>query len=314
MTSLNDTVSPRSAPLKGRLEVFTLKDIARGDAVVSGWCKSRTKPGPLPEPVVIHPFMAAAILTHRNPDNRNVKWSRVKELASDMNQGLFVHNGETIIFSKEGLLNDGQNRLWACVESGVPITSVVCVGYPRNTRATLDTGSARTLADFLSMTGFKDTKELGLAVRLILMYEKDRNVSRATSARPTNAALVSFAQERPDAVLALQRASVIAVEGAKARDGKPVISRGMLGWLFHTLTRIAPEEDVEEFILRLLDGANLDPKSPIMVARDRILTERKFWSDGKAVYLVKAWNAYRLNKPLPRGIDITDNIVPVVAG
>jgi hypothetical protein len=89
------------------------------------WIK---KPPETSRVVTITPKAAATILgigtdtPGLNSHNRGRKPGKIKEYAEDMTKGTWHLTGDTIKFTKSGLLGDGQNRLYACVQGaqGVP--------------------------------------------------------------------------------------------------------------------------------------------------------------------------------------------------
>ena len=138
----------------------------------------------------ITPGMALAIL-ERNPDNRNISPMKAEHYARDMASGNWVENGETIIISKDGLLNDGQHRLQAVIDSNSVVPFLFVFGVPRETRTTIDQGRARTAGDFLAMDGVHYAKNASTAAKFIIAYERaqGKNISQ----RPfiTNAEIVA---------------------------------------------------------------------------------------------------------------------------
>ena len=113
----------------------------------------------------ITPAMAAEML-QRNTNNRPIKPPRIKLLTQEMTAGRFVETGDSIKFSSTGKLLDGQHRLLACIQSGVPFRTVVACGLQDEVFRVLDTGTPRTSADGLSVAGFVDTKRLAAAAKL----------------------------------------------------------------------------------------------------------------------------------------------------
>lgn len=96
----------------------------------------------------ITPRMAKAILDTYNTDNRGLKRHKIRPLVGELRSGGWLVTGETIKFSDRRLL-DGQNRLTACFESGVPIRTHVVFGIPDEAFAIIDTGAPRTGPDVL---------------------------------------------------------------------------------------------------------------------------------------------------------------------
>ena len=76
------------------------------------------------EIVTLTPALAAEWL-NSNTCNRPLSTLRASRYARDMKAGDWRFNGETISFTADGRLVDGQHRLTAVVESGVTIQQVV---------------------------------------------------------------------------------------------------------------------------------------------------------------------------------------------
>ena len=71
--------------------------------------------------IKVTPELAKDLLEFNNRNYRTLSKPAAKKYASDMRAGLWQKNGESIIFSKFGLLNDGQHRLEGIVLGGVPV-------------------------------------------------------------------------------------------------------------------------------------------------------------------------------------------------
>lgn len=100
----------------------------------------------------ITPKIAVELL-NRNPHNRNLRQGRVKELAEEIKNGTFALNGETVIIDWNGDICNGQHRLHGVVLANRSIETVVVRGVDPDTKSTIDTGSPRSLADVLTMSG-----------------------------------------------------------------------------------------------------------------------------------------------------------------
>ena len=100
----------------------------------------------------ITPIEAEIIVTKRNNHNRKLVSGTAASYKSQMLQGKWNFNGESIIFDKNGNLNDGQHRLYACWRANIPLNCVVSVGFPTDTFKTIDSGKTRSFKDVLSAT------------------------------------------------------------------------------------------------------------------------------------------------------------------
>lgn len=114
----------------------------------------------------------AELLLAVNPDNRNLSDIYTAMLAEVIERGDFVLNGETIVISEDGLLNDGQNRCSAVVASGRAIWTVFVFGIKREARFTQDQGRKRALGDMLKMKGVLNHNYAAHATKVLYAYDR----------------------------------------------------------------------------------------------------------------------------------------------
>jgi hypothetical protein len=76
---------------------------------------------------VINPEEAEAYLKN-NAMHRKIKQKKVDEYIKEMVDGKWRLNGKALTFDANGRLLNGQHRLSAVVQSGVPLTTVVIRG------------------------------------------------------------------------------------------------------------------------------------------------------------------------------------------
>jgi hypothetical protein len=126
--------------------------------------------GVFTETVTVTPELARLLLAS-NPANRAVYKAKVEEYAAAILRGDWDLNGEPIIVSDTGELNDGQHRLNAVVLSGVSIRSIFVFGVSRASRNTVDLGAKRTAGDILGMSGVPDSTHVAVMVKFIINYE-----------------------------------------------------------------------------------------------------------------------------------------------
>ncbi len=133
------------------------------------------------ELVYVTPKIAKEYLK-RNLINRKQSNRTVKFLVDQMKKGLFLENGESIVFDENGNLNDGQHRLQAIIESGKSYYLVVVTGVKPKTMATYDTGKNRSAADVLSLNGYNSSTRLATFIRLIDKYVNQKRKSANSGA------------------------------------------------------------------------------------------------------------------------------------
>jgi predicted Fe-Mo cluster-binding NifX family protein len=89
----------------------------------------------------------------RNTNNyRRVRMSDVNQYSCDMKAGRWEFNGESIKFSKSGVLLDGQHRLMAIEKAGIPIKTMVTRDVDDYVTI-YDSGSTRTPSQILAANG-----------------------------------------------------------------------------------------------------------------------------------------------------------------
>lgn len=101
---------------------------------------------------LVTPEIADGWLSTAAP-NRAVRQRVVAGMSSDMQPGRFIRNGAPIRFDSFGRLIDGQHRLLAIVDSGIPQVMLVVRGLSPESMATIDTGLSRSVNDILRLSG-----------------------------------------------------------------------------------------------------------------------------------------------------------------
>lgn len=236
---------------------------------------------PVSFPVELTPELAAALL-ERNENNRNFTESRVQNLVTDILSGRWQFNGEPLIVSRDGLLNDGQHRCRAVVESGRSIRTMISFGFDRESRMTLDQGAVRTAGNYLSMEGLPSGNHMAAVAGLIWMYLEHGRIGSSGNERPTKSQILHIAQSYGD------------IHDSLLAAGKTngVMSKSMLAFCHWVFSRKSHPNVVKYFIDKLIDGTELPPKSPILYARNRLGKDR-LTSNEKLHLVFRAWNAYR---------------------
>ena len=133
----------------------------------------------------ITPDIAREYLTKNTNNYRPVIRSVVGKYAADIKSGLFEENGNAIVFSKTGVLLDGQHRLYAIVEADKPVTMVV-VRDVEETCQTFDYQSKRTDVQILRASGIdgyaRSPQAISAAAMLIsgCIYAGDRRAKETS--------------------------------------------------------------------------------------------------------------------------------------
>jgi hypothetical protein len=265
----------------------------KGEATI-GWFQQALHKGTkevFTEVKTITPQMAEVMLTN-NVDNRGIKPAKLEQITADMRNGRWSFNGEPIIFADTGELNDGQHRLTAVKQSGVPTQMLIVFGVKRETRTTVDQGVNRNPGDYLNMLGVANAYQVASIARQLIAYEK---AERKSAGRPNLVTAAEVMERIEHDNMAL---------GTAARYGNTSVSK-VKGMSNGTMIGIAyylfvgkNANDGLAFMHQLVTGEELKLHDPAMTARNRLMQlDRK----SRAVQLeimIRAWNAYRERREL----------------
>ena len=128
--------------------------------------------GSFSEPADITPDIARRLL-EENDSNRPVKQRLVDRIEHDIRSDQWALNGEAIIISDDGRLNDGQHRLLAIVAAGRTVRSFVTFGVPRDSRLTVDLGDQRTTTNLLSILSISNPGPAAIVAKNVFAFERD---------------------------------------------------------------------------------------------------------------------------------------------
>jgi hypothetical protein len=243
------------------------------------------------ETVKITPRLAEEWLG-RNSHNRALRNHVVEQLAGAMTRGEWRMNGDSIRFAWDGPLLDGQHRLWAVVESGVTIESLVITGLPNDAQDTMDQGIKRTLGDVLRMRGAVDYT--AIAAVTTLYWRRITGQVRNPSARPTVAQACVVFEANPELWEATK-------QGRKLTQHFRV-PPSVASCCWYEFSNIDAEA-TDVFFEKVGSGIALANGDPILALR-RFLEKMTVGAQQHASPLlthalfIKAWNAWREGRQL----------------
>jgi hypothetical protein len=278
----------RILPAKTPDELFALTNIddaRRGKAWLAdriAYAK-RLPPGDLhSEVVTITPAMAEIILANHNIGNRPLKTARFK-YAKSMEDGLWKLTSQGISFSRDGILNNGQNRLSAIIIAARPVKMMVSFGEDRSVFDILDTGDKRTGADTFAIKGKENCAALAAAVRVLWNIERGSPLGNASIG---NDVLLDVLAKHPDIERHCTAGSTI---GKKLRA-----STGGLTAAFYLIgKRSSHARRLPEFTGRLLSGVGVKPRDAVITLRDALM-QRTLGRNGGVIAgaTILAWNRF----------------------
>lgn len=249
----------------------------------------RSKREVFSEVVTVTPGLANVILGN-NEHNRNVRAVKLAQFAADMKGGRWSFNGEPIIIANTGELNDGQHRLHAVIEANISMPFLFVFGVDRETRTTVDQGSARTAADYLGMRGVVNSALSAGIARLVIAYERSGGQDVAGTKFVTNADVLA----RIDSDDGIEKSATFAQRHIKSV--RPFCAPSPIGACHYLLNREHPA-DADLFIEQVCLGENLRKSDPAFAVRERLLTSGKY-AGQKMEIIFRGWNAFRSNRPL----------------
>lgn len=241
--------------------------------------------------MVISPEMAASILSERNLRNRPVSRALVERLVRALTEGRWMFNGETIIFDWDGVLANGQHRLTACVETGIPIVSLVAFGMDPACFPTIDRNRSRKTADDLSILKEKNTSALSATIAMV--WREEQGDIRRLSIQPTS--------EEAQDVLVRHPGIRDAVNWVVAKNVVRVIHPRLAGYCFFRFAELDADAAMT-FFQDLQSGAGLQRGDPVLLLRNRLLDNKGAKSQLKVdevlALTIKAWNGRRAGRPV----------------
>lgn len=239
---------------------------------------------PILESVTLSPVLAKLLL-ERNEENRPISEVNLDRIKRDIEGNLWEFNGEPVIISKDGYLNDGQHRCRAVVETGQSIRMVIVFGPQRHSRLTLDQGTPRTTGHFLSMVGHTDANALASVGSNVFQFKKWGQLYNYGRMKPTKSECRATVEATKDLAESLNFVS-------RTGAGR-VSSRTVLAFCHWAIKQKAGGHAANAFMDKLLTGHGLNKGCPILYARNRLIEiKSKMFLNEKAELIFRAFNLW----------------------
>lgn len=235
---------------------------------------------------LITPESAAEYLK-KNVYNRRLDQATVKYYQDMMLNNRWYLNGESIKFSTDGTLLDGQHRLEAVIKSGKAIETFVIRNLDKKTFVTIDAGKSRKPPDFLKAMGkIGNLAKLSSAARISMNFSENGEYIEKKSKVPPESLLDFIEKNKPLEFIVEQTNS-------KAIDICPKSIAIAMRYIFSLVDKNA----ADDFFDKLISGADLHVGSPILVLRTRLtnLKVRHGQSSRREIVscFVSAFNSFR---------------------
>lgn len=236
----------------------------------------------------------ARVLLEKNDQNRTLSVKKVSQYASDIADGRWTLNGETIIVASDGHLNNGQHRCAAVLEAGLSAETFFVFGVARDSRLTVDQGVKRSVYHYLQMEGRKHSALLASAATLCEQYARLGRIAR-DQVRSSPAQTRLYVDANPDLA-----ESVAFVSGR--RPNIPM-SSGVVAGLHHLFAQ-RDKVEADWFIEQMCSGAELPADDPVFTCRNKIMSmshgRKRMPAAQQAECMIRAWNARREGRTLIR--------------
>jgi hypothetical protein len=242
------------------------------------------------ETTTLTPGLAGELLK-LNPDNRNVRKAKLEQFIHDMQRGSWTFNGEPIIISRDGLINDGQHRLRAMVEANTTLPMLFVFGVEREARLTVDQGSARSAGDFLGMEGVENANVAASIARLVMAVERENYARLFREQDVTNIEI----RRRVTSDQKMSEAAAYAV--SVYRYTKSLCAPAVIGTAFYLLSEVHPG-DAKEFMDHVSIGEGLLRDSPAYAVRDALLSLPRGSRGKRLEAIFRGWVKHRAGESL----------------
>tara|TARA_B110000908_G_C10210803_1_gene430130 strand:- start:118 stop:996 length:879 start_codon:yes stop_codon:yes gene_type:complete len=245
--------------------------------------------------VYVTPEVAKNYLSY-NTKNRKESSRNVKFLSEQMTKGLFLENGESIVFDNDNNLTDGQHRLMAIIKSGKSYHIPIVRGVKSNAMATYDTGKNRSSADVLGLNGYKNSSILSSLVKAIYKYEVKLSKCSSTNGYNrtetlTNQQILDFSKENNDWMQEI----IKNISSIYKRSTVKFLGVSSLSFITYTIGGKNPNKDVYDFIKNIC-GLSRTEQTATSYIFNKLYNSKInkeplnfYWTLGMCV---KAWNYY----------------------
>ena len=293
MTTYADEYLSNKIPRKYRID--DLKNI-----LTTGEIEVNIKRGmsaPFSEIVKIYPHEAKKLLEN-NANNRVVNQQLIRTIANDILADRWKLNGETIIISKEGELNDGQHRLLAVVLANKPIETLVFFGAERESRTTVDMGKPRSVSNLLSMENVPNPNNAAAIARVYYLYRENKYQDNGYNLAVTK-------QELRHEYFNYQDTIDNAIKACAYHKFTKIVGVTPMCVSYIVLGNVNIEAR-DDFFQKLIFGENMKSGNPILKAREHLidLKSKRMTSQQRMEAIFRYWNMWRRGVTVNRSVSI----------
>lgn len=228
------------------------------------------------ETLLVTPQMAAEML-RRNPRNRCIRRSNVRFLSTELKEGRWKHTHQGLAVGKCGTLLDGQHRLTAIVETGIPALMNVSFDCDAATFAVIDTGAIRGSSDVLRINGVTSCEtSIAATVKLYWLYHNKPSFTWTGEASRLSSAVVLEEYRRdPEGFSWAVKLSHRAKYEFKALK----LASATATFAYLAVEHGFDRQEIEAFVMSVATGANLEQGDPRYAIRKQLING---WDPGQS--------------------------------
>ncbi len=246
------------------------------------------------EIITLTPELAKELLK-KNIGNRDLKGIK-NSYVSQMKSGAWKENGEPIIIDVNGVVKDGQHRLYAVIEANHTYKVPLISGVEPDVMDTIDTGTNRSLHDVLKLNGFKYHSLKASVVKQVLKYEQTMlhlGTNGVTRWSITNSKGLNFASKNSDSLSSLVS---IGLPIFKKQRIKLLTLTEVVTYLYIIAKSFNATEQHIDFMKSLLLSNGNNEDSSTNYAYKKLLHSKISNTKMKSIYksnlIIKCWNIF----------------------
>lgn len=225
-----------------------------------------------------------------NRSNRPIRKKHIEFLANEINSGNWQVNGQPIVIADDEQVLDGQHRLFAIIEAGKAIQSLVVYGITPAAFRTIDTGAVRTGADalFLHFQGIGSNTIKAVATATQWCHRLEQG-SVFHNEKFSNSDVIEYVKAHPSLIQCAETLQ------SYPKDTRP-LSIGCGTALYEMFAR-KHEKNASNFMKRFYTGEDLLRSDAEYVLRNAFIRDAqrisKYPSGIRVRMVIKGWNWLR---------------------
>ncbi len=224
---------------------------------------------------------AARRMLGNNVKNRRLKTRLVDRLVNDIKSGDFHITHQGIALDKDDNLIDGQHRLSAVIEAGIPVEMYVTRGLDPEMMNVVDIGAKRSQADVLAIHGHHSSLVLAAAAIIYNGFLTGQySTTDGVRSYMNNFKLLEFVKEHPELLKA--------VDWINGNKKVKQLGFSSVVVAFYALLHKKNRNKAIEFFRVLEENHSEKRNHPAVVLNEHILRKRAQGVTVKRAYLMAA--------------------------